>query len=269
MSGIVTPEAVRLDFAYAGIGSRAAALLIDAAVVIATLILVSIGASALFSLSATPDWVAVSTLLILNFLLLFGYPIVCEVAFSGRTLGKLALGLRVVTHEGAPVGLRHAAIRSSFMLIDFFLTVGAGAMICAGVTQRSQRLGDLVAGTVVLRQRQAVGPVRVVEFPVPPGADGYAATVSSAIMRPEEYQRVRSFLIRTTELEPSARQGIATTLAAPFLAMTPAPPEGMDPATYLQVLAAVYQRGVSHTHTPPPTPAAVDSQVGGGFQAPQ
>lgn len=251
VNGIVTPEAVQLDFADAGIGSRGAALIIDVAIVFTTLIIVSIGASAAFGLSPVPGWVAVSTLLILNFLILFGYPVVCEVAFGGRSVGKMALGLRVVTREGAPVGFRHAAIRSAFMLVDFIVTGGAGAVLSAALTARSQRLGDLVAGTVVLRQRHAAGEAKVTRFAVPAGAEGYASTISPTVLNSSQYERIRAFLLRSDELADGARTEIATSLARPLLGVTPAPPAGMDAVTYLRVVAGVYQRG--HTASPAAT----------------
>ena len=260
MGGMVTPEAVRLDFADAGIGSRGVALMIDAIIVFVTLILISVGAGAAFGLTQVPGWVAVSTVLVLNFLVLFGYPIVCEVAFGGRSTGKMALGLRVVTREGAPVGFRHAAIRSAFMLVDFMLTLGAGAVISAALTRRSQRLGDLVAGTVVLRQRYAAGAPRIATFNVPEGAHAYAATISPTVLDPATYERIRAFLLRLPELRDDARRSVAVSLARPLLAATPPPPDDMDPVTYLRVLASVYQGG----HAGPPV--TVGST---GRQAPQ
>lgn len=253
MSGVVTPDAVQLDFADAGIGSRAVALIIDAVVVLATLLAASIGTAAALNVSPVPDWVAVSTLLVLNLVVLFGYPIVCEVAFSGRSLGKATLGLRVVTREGAPVGFRHAAIRSAFMLVDFFVTGGAGAVLSAALTRRSQRLGDLVAGTVVLRQRHVGGSVQAAAFAVPPGAEGYAALIGPGTIDPVTYTRIRALLLRSAELDDAARDRIARRLAQPLLAVTPPPPRGMDPLTYLQVLAAVHQAGHAGTAPGPHT----------------
>ena len=90
---------------------------------------------------------------LLTFVVLWGYPTVMETLWRGRTIGKIALGLRVVTVEGAPVRFRHAAIRATLGLVDFLLTSGAGAVVSVLMTHRSQRLGDLVAGTVVLRER--------------------------------------------------------------------------------------------------------------------
>lgn len=266
MSGIVTPEAVPLDFEHAGIGSRAAALLIDAVVVLTVQVAVSIGAFAAFDVLPGPEWVAVSSLLILNFLIVFGYPTLFEVAFGGRSLGKMALGLRVVTVEGAPVGFRHAAIRSAFMLVDFFVTAGAGAVITAAVTPRSQRLGDLVAGTVVLRQRYAGrSQARATRFHVPPWAESYAGTVSPTALTARDYQRVRAFLLRADELTGDARRSIAVSLAQSCLPRTPTPPSDMDPETYLRVLAAVYQRG----HRPPgPVPPAGRVSVGSSRMPP-
>lgn len=269
-TGVITPEAVRLEFADAGIGSRGVALLIDAVVLFTALLVVTVGAAAALEAAAVPDWFAVSALLILNLVLFFGYPIVAEVGFGGRTLGKAALGLRVVTREGAPVGFRHAAIRSAFMLVDFVVTAGAGAVLSAALTRRSQRLGDLVAGTVVLRQRQATGSVRAAVFAVPAGAERYAALVSPNAIDAATYERIRAYLLRAPELDDAARHRVAVALAAPLLPTTPAPPAGMPPAAYLQVLAAVYQRGGDHpapAGSPAPEPAG-DRRHGPAGDAP-
>lgn len=285
-TGIVTPEAVPLEFADAGIGSRGIALLIDGLVVATALLIVTIGASTALEAAPVPDWAAVSTVLILSLVLFFGYPIVAEVAFGGRSLGKAALGLRVVTREGAPVGFRHAAIRSLFMLVDFVATGGVAAVLSAAFTRRSQRLGDLVAGTVVLRGRQATGAVRAAHFALPPGAQAYAERLGAGTVDAAGYDRIRRFLLRAPELEPAARRRIAVAIAEPLLATTPTPPAGMDPVTYLQTLAAVYQRGHGAADTspqrgrgdgastppPPPAPTGVPRADGTdgdrGFVAP-
>ncbi len=80
------------------------------------------------------------------------------------------MGLRVVTREGAPVQFRHAAIRAALGLIDFYLAFGGVAVISALVTREHQRLGDLVAGTLVLRERTGARAPTAVRFAVPAGA---------------------------------------------------------------------------------------------------
>ncbi len=252
---LVTPEAVALEFPTATVGSRTVAYVIDALVVTVVVLLVNLGAFAAFGTtgSATPDWVFLSVVVVLNLLVAFGYPIAAETLWRGRTLGKAAMGLRVVTVEGAPVGFRHAAIRAALQLVDFTLTFGAGAVITALVTRRSQRLGDLAAGTLVVRERSGARPFEVASFTVPPAAAAYAATLDPSGLRPDDYAAVRTFLLRADTLPPGPRADIAGRLAG---ALGPRvgdhrPPD-VDDELFLRCLAARYQQRGAPTSAVPP-----------------
>lgn len=234
--GIVTPEAVPLEFSPAGIGSRCLALMIDLAIVGTALfaLLVAVGLS---GLPASPLTVAS---LVLFVLLL--YPALFEVGLGGRTPGKAALGVRVVTREGGPIGLRHAALRAALGLVDFYLTLGGAAVVSALATSQSQRLGDLVAGTLVLRERGAGGTPSAVRFTVPAGWEPYAETLDPGVLQPHAYEAVRAFLLRAHELDPPARRELARRVADPLalrLGHRPAP--GATPELFLLCLAARYQ----------------------------
>lgn len=243
--GVVTPEAVTLEFAEANVGSRSAALLIDAALLGVVLGLMNWAIALLVdgAPAGVPDWVAITALLLLNFIVFFGYPIAFETLWRGRTVGKAVLGLRVVTVEGAPVKFRHAAIRAAFWLVDFFFTAGMGAVFATLLSRRHQRLGDMVAGTVVLRERTANKPPRAAEFTVPEGAEEYAATIDPAGLSTREYETVREFLLRAQQLDGTVRSGIAQRLAATLAAkLNHTPPEGVEPWLFLWCLAARYQQ---------------------------
>ncbi|MDQ3974174.1 MAG: RDD family protein, partial [Actinomycetota bacterium] len=188
--GIVTPEAVRLDLETAGLGSRTAAALIDLTIQFSALYALGL-AGALIAASVgpgLPGWLGVTLVLLLVFALLFGYPLALETLWRGRTIGKAALGLRVVTVEGAPVRFRHAFARAALGLVDFYATFGAAAVLSVLLSRRNQRLGDLVAGTVVLRERSAQRAPTSVRFAVPPGAESYAATVDPAGLTVDDYR---------------------------------------------------------------------------------
>jgi len=237
---LVTPEAVPLELEPAGLGSRFLALVLDWAIqaVVATALVVAL-------LVATQgEWAGLAQALIVLvlFLLMFGYPAASETLWRGRTVGKLALGLRVVTTEGAPVRFRHAAIRAALGMIDFFLTAGAGAVLSVLFTRSNQRLGDLVAGTIVLRERTGLRAPLPVTFVVPPGLEAYAASLDASAVRPEDYGAVRTFLLRAAALQPQVRYELAVTLATPLLArLQTRPPAGVPPEAFLACVAAAYQ----------------------------
>src|ERR687898_3087645 len=128
---MVTPEAVALEFRTANLGSRILAYLIDMVVVVAG-ILAGLFAVALIGQASdvvVPDWVALTIVLVLLPSWWLGYFIAFESLWRGRTLGKAALGLRVVTTEGAPVRFRHAAVRGFLGLFELWATTGAVAVL--------------------------------------------------------------------------------------------------------------------------------------------
>ncbi|MEA2685495.1 MAG: hypothetical protein QOE93_690 [Actinomycetota bacterium] len=254
---VVTPEAVPLDLQPAGIGSRFIALLIDWVVqslLLFAVLLLGIGLSA-----GDAGGVGIALFFLLTFGVLFGYPIIMETLWRGRTLGKAAMGLRVVTTEGAPVRFRHAAIRSALGLVDFFVTSGAAAVISVLATRNNQRLGDLVAGTLVLRERTGLPPPQAAEFRVPAGLESYAASLDVSGMTADDYRAVRAFLLRAPTLDYRVRYQLAVGLADPLSdRVRPLPPAGVNPAWYLNCVAAVYQlRTAPRPATPwSPTPPA-------------
>lgn len=243
--GVVTPEAVRLEFEGANIGTRCLALLIDLLAQLVLFIVFAVAATALSEGigAALPGWVAVVLVLLSTFAILFGYPIGFETLMRGRTPGKAALGLRVVTVEGAPIRFRHAALRGILALVDLYMSLGGVACLTVLLSARQQRLGDLVAGTLVLRERTAAGRVEAQQFEVPPGAEGYAVTVDTGGMTAQDYATVRSFLLRVPTLGADARERVGGDLARRLAAaLAHTPPQGVSPELFLVVAAAGYQR---------------------------
>jgi uncharacterized RDD family membrane protein YckC len=233
---IETPEGVSLQLALAGVGSRFAAAVIDwliqAAIFIALLIvLVQVGD------------VGLAIFAVVSFLLLFGYDVAFEVLASGRTPGKRANGLRVVREGGRPITFTASAIRNLIRVIDLLpgtYLVGAISVI---VSPRNQRLGDLAAGTLVVRDR----PRRRREREVPwrdqraeqaERAAAAASTWDVSAVGQEELVAVRKFLDRRYDLTTDARMQLAATLAEPLRAKVAGAPEGLAAETFLERLAA-------------------------------
>jgi len=248
-TGVVTPEAVTLEFAEANVGSRSVAVLLDLLVLWTAFSILFTAFSFLFfaGIGATgtepPVWVVVVLVVLVNLGLLFGYPIGFETLTRGRTLGKMAMGLRVVTVEGSPIGFRHAAIRAALGLVDFYGTVGIAAVLSTLLSRRHQRLGDRVAGTVVVRERSSGPRPEALQFSVPPGAEPYAGTLDPSALSARDYDLVRSFLLRAPALETSRRDDLGRRLAGVLARrMAHRPPSWVSPELFLVCLMARHQQ---------------------------
>ena len=239
--GVVTPDAVLLEFETASVASRSIAQLVDLCVRFGLLWGLSfISVAFATAAGSTP---AVILAFVGVFLIAFGYPAILEARWNGQTVGKRVLGLRVVTVEGAPVRFRHAAIRSLLQIVDFVLPpIGVSATCVALLNRRSQRLGDVFAGTIVLRERTGAAFPVPVSFPPMPGYELYARSLDVGGITPEQYAVIRSFLLRVNVLTRGARAHLGTRLAnAVALSMHHTPPQQVSPETFLVSVAAAYQ----------------------------
>jgi uncharacterized RDD family membrane protein YckC len=273
--GIVTPEAVVLAFDTAGLGSRILAEIIDLAVEVAVVVVVIFGAGVLGNTVVGGAGVYYGL-----FAVPFGYPLAFETLWRGRTLGKAAMGLRVVTVEGGPIRFRHALVRTVFTLVDFWGTAGAVAVLTVLFTRRNQRLGDLVAGTLVLRERTGAPVPSAAWFAVPGGWESYAATLDVSGLTATDYQAARSFLMRAGTLDVRTRDTVARQIASALLPrLRHVPPPGVPAEVFLLCVAARYQqrqRGAvvapgPATTGPPPQPVPAPGTTGtstGGYTPP-
>lgn len=249
--GLVTPEAVRLDFPEATVGSRGVAIALDWMVMglIALILTIAVGAAA--SNAWLPDGLAGTLAAVGSLLLLFGYPIAFETVLRGRTPGKAAMGLRVVTAEGAPVSFRHAAIRGALGLVDFYLTFGLAAVLSSLLSRRHQRLGDFVAGTVVLRERRAGQQTAARLFAMPAAAAPLAAAIDTSGLTDRDYGVVRAYLLRADSLRPQRRDEVGRqVLDAIGPRLGALPPSTLPPEVLLGAIAARYQQRTQRAHHP-------------------
>lgn len=240
MEGIVTPEAVVLDVETAGVASRVFAGIIDLLIQIGILFAGSLMLT-IFGLVASSSRLLVSLLMAL---VVMGYPVVSETLMRGRTIGKRAMGLRAVTIEGAPIRLRHAMLRMMGGLVDRFLPpFGVTGMLFVLGTSRHQRVGDLLAGTIVIRDPDRTPLPMAVWFPVPPGCEAFAATIDPTAMTDEQYTVIRSFLMRNRELSADARYTLAADLARRAAATLRHDGHAkVHPEAYLLCVISRYQR---------------------------
>lgn len=240
---LVTPEAVALQLEPAGLGSRAMALTVDLLIQAAIVTAVLVGT--LLVGDAAAGWVAVVIALFTITAVVFGYPMLFEALWRGRTPGKALFGLRVVTRAGAPPAWREAAIRSVMLLVDLILTTASAGVLSILFTRDARRLGDLAAGTLVVRRaggrRHRVS--EPVSFTVPVGLEGLAAALDVAGLTADDYHAVRRFLLRAPELPADRRDALARRLAdslAPRVGV--APRADVTAESFLRAIAARYQR---------------------------
>jgi uncharacterized RDD family membrane protein YckC len=232
---ISTPEGVQLDLPLAGIGSRFMALIIDSLIEIVVLIAVILGAYAI------GGEVAATIVGLCGVLAAYvGYHVVMEVFGGGRTVGKRATGLRVVSDGGGQVGLRASLIRNFLRLLEGVATSYIPAMISVLATQNNQRLGDLAAGTLVVRDQRAAS---VVAPSAPLVAPERFANWDVTGIGEQEAAAVRAFLERRSALRPGARRTLAAQLAGQLRPLVAGVRPGLEDETFLEHLAAAKARG--------------------------
>ena len=236
MSELVTGEAVTLELRPAKLPSRALAVLLDLVVVGLVYTVVTI---VLVISTASLDEAAQFALSIAAFILvLVGAPIAVETLSHGRSLGKMACGLRVVRDDGGPIRFRHALVRGAVGVVEILMTFGVVACIASLVSARGRRIGDVVAGTLVVRERVPVGQTAFVP-PPPPWLSGRFAELDLSAVPDGLWLAVRQYLTRMRQLDPQVGWAMAERLASDVAARTGAPaPHDVPPAAYL---AAVVQ----------------------------
>jgi len=230
---IATPEGVELELTLAGLGSRFIAGVIDQ---LAKLGL--IGALALALLGAGD--VGIAVFVPAAAIVLFAYDVAFELLWHGRTPGKRWTGLRVVRGGGAPVDARASAVRNLLRLVDGWPLSYLPTIVTILVTRRNQRLGDLAADTVVVRERRA--GAAAAPAPAPSAASALATATAGppwdvSAVGAEDLATLRTFLERRHALDPRARARVAGRLAA-ALRERVAGADEPDPERFLEGVAA-------------------------------
>jgi uncharacterized RDD family membrane protein YckC len=232
---LVTGEAVALDLPPAGLASRMASGLLD--VLVTLVMLLGVGVVVSLAVLDTDDalvWVGVIGSLVTVFLVL---PTVVETWSGGRSLGKLALGLRTVRDDGGPITAHHAFVRHLVGFVEIYAFSGAPAFFAALMSRQGKRLGDHAAGTYVVRER-----VRLelpAPAPMPPALAGWARSADVGSLPAGLTVAVRQYLSRVGQLDPAAAQRVGERLATEVAAyVAPAAPPHTHPASYLAAVLA-------------------------------
>src|SRR5690606_19724571 len=227
---------VALELRPARLPSRAWAVLLDLAAAMAVYIGLTI---LLVAATASLDEAAQTAISLSLFLLtLVGGPILIETLTHGKSLGKLACGLRVVRDDGGPIRFRHSLVRGLIGVIEILMTLGVVACIASLVSARGRRLGDVFAGTLVVRERVPAARSGYVP-PPPPWLAGRFQGLDLSAVPDGLWLAVRQYLTRMGQLDPQVGSAMAQRLASDLADRTGTPvPPGVHPAAYL---AAVLQ----------------------------
>lgn len=274
MSDLVTGEAVVLGLRTAKLPSRALAIALDLTVQWVALI-VSVVVLSL----AAPDLDAAGGAALslgITVFYLVALPVLVETLSRGRSLGKLAFGLRVVRSDGGPVRFRHALVRGLVGFAELIMFVGVPAVISSLVSTEGRRLGDIFAGTLVVRERvPGAGRGQDTLPPLPPELmhtmGGELVALDLSAVPDGLWLAIRQYLGRIGQLDPAVSQSMAHRLVGDLVAHTGrAAPYGLHPAAYLGAVLAERQRrewaramGAQQPHTPfqaPPAPPAQQVQ---------
>ncbi|MCA1614622.1 MAG: RDD family protein [Acidobacteria bacterium] len=231
---IETPERVPLHFALASTGNRFLACAFDhflqlvLIAVVALFVIWWIGFSDLGRwVTNAPKWL-LALLVVAVFLIWSGYFVLFEWAWSGQTPGKRRLRLRVIREDGRPVTFWEAAARNLVRLLDmmpwFVIPFYSVGLVSVFVSSRDQRLGDLVAGTVVVREREAQAPSFEQVFSAPTADAALRRSFKAVAFRADvnllsarEVEVVEAFLRRRWDMEEMPRQWMAWRIATPIL----------------------------------------------------
>ena len=209
---VLTGEAVALDVQPVGFFMRALGAIIDALVSIAAfLLLLWVIAAAESAGMLAPELFPILTVTLLV-LILVVLPTAVETASRGRSLGRLAVGARIVRTDGGASGFRQAFIRALLGVLEIWFTFGGLAALVGAFTPRSQRLGDLVAGTYSERTRTPALPPATVALPA--ALVDWAAVADVARMPERLARRIAQFVAQADRMQPGARARVAASLAA-------------------------------------------------------
>jgi uncharacterized RDD family membrane protein YckC len=243
---LVTGEAVALDLPAATVGVRMLSGLID--VLVQVLLLALAYVVALVAVSSADEALTSVATLVTTVAVLVALPTAVETLTHGRSLGKLALGLRTVRDDAGPITFQHAFVRALVGFVEIYLFEGVPAFFSALISSRGKRLGDYAAGTYVVRDR-----VRLRLAPptlMPPQLAQWARTADMANLPTGLALAVRQFLGRLPTLDPHARAAIGTRLADQVSEyVAPHPPSGTPPEAYLAaVIASRRERDQARLH---------------------
>lgn len=258
---LITGEAVALDLRPASFVLRASGAIIDfvATAVLAIGLLLLVGSTPI-GIAIDPAAQQALTIIMLVTLTVL-VPTLVETLSHGRSLGKLAVGARIVRDDGGSIGFRHAFIRALTGFLEIFSTLGGLAAMVALLNSRSKRLGDLLAGTYSQNERiaQIVDPL----FVVPPSLDAWAGTADVAHMPDRLSRRISQFVTGASGMLAPARARLAAELAAEASAYVSPLPMSHPEELLLAIIALRREREATALRLEKARMLRLDSLLGG------
>lgn len=233
---VLTGEAVALDVQPVGFFLRALGVLIDMLIGVGILILFVLVTSWLGTLGLIDGAIWPILTIAVIVLVTVVIPTTVETISRGRSVGKLAVGGRIVRSDGGATGFRHAFIRALVGVFELWFTLGAVAALVGAFTPRSQRLGDLMAGTYSERTRTP--PLPAGGFDVPPPLREWAALADVARLPERLARRLAQFGQSAPNMQPGPRARVAASLAAEAAEHVSPVPQ-VDPETFIMGVVAV------------------------------
>ncbi len=230
----MTGEAVELELRPARLASRILALSLDLACQLGIFVVGGLAAGVV--LSTADEALGAAIVLVLTVGVLVGWPVTWETLSHGRSVGKIAFGLRVVREDGGPIGFRHALVRALFgVFVDFYVTSGVVGLVTSLASPQGRRVGDYAAGTIVVRERP---PTQAGPTPqMPPALAPWARTADLAMLPDALALSCRQYLARLSQLGASSQAGMGARLAEEVSRyVAPPPPAGTPPWAYLSAV---------------------------------
>jgi uncharacterized RDD family membrane protein YckC len=240
VADVVTGEAVALDLPVANFPSRILALLLDMVVQAVLYLIIVVVVIAVLG-TANADYLS-AALLAGYVVVVVGYATTFETLSRGKTLGKMAVGLRVVGDDGSPERFRQALVRALIGVLEIWTYVLAPVGLVTSIASaKGKRVGDLFAGTYVVQERvpprRPLPPAFAV---IPPPLAEWAHVAQVAALNEQTADAAGSYLRRFAELTAQARETLGSRLAAAVAAqVSPPPPAGTPPAAYLAAVLAI------------------------------
>lgn len=248
---ILSPERVEIRYRLAGLGTRAIAAAIDDTIIALVAGLALVGIGLFLGIFESLAWDAPTQAILAfwtmgAFVAWFAYYIGFEIAWNGQTPGKRWMGLRVIRLDGSPIEPFNAFSRELLRLVDFFPPYYALGGTVAFFNSYWQRIGDLAAGTIVVREGHEVRTSKVSLWQLPPEPTPQETTVYSVSgISPQEYRALRDYLNRRSELNPEADVRLARLLWDDVKTkIVLHGSEQFSPALMIEAVVAKYERSI-------------------------